>query len=53
MIAVTLKEGANRTWLRLSHDIVIVGSGLAGLRAEISSAAISDNLNIAVLSKDV
>jgi succinate dehydrogenase / fumarate reductase, flavoprotein subunit len=35
----------------ISHDIIIVGSGLAGLRAAISAAAVSPNLNIAVISK--
>jgi succinate dehydrogenase / fumarate reductase, flavoprotein subunit len=35
----------------ISHDIVIIGSGLAGLRAAISSAAIGRNLSIAVISK--
>ncbi|MFL6506329.1 MAG: succinate dehydrogenase/fumarate reductase flavoprotein subunit [Nitrososphaeraceae archaeon] len=35
----------------ISHDVIIVGSGLAGLRAAISSAAVSPNLNIAVISK--
>lgn len=33
------------------HDIIIVGSGLAGLRAAISSAAISKKLSVAVISK--
>jgi succinate dehydrogenase flavoprotein subunit len=35
----------------ISHDIIIVGSGLAGLRAAISAAAVSPNLNLAVISK--
>ena len=35
----------------ISHDIIIIGSGLAGLRAAISSAATSSHLNIAVISK--
>src|ERR671930_908671 len=35
----------------ISHDVIIIGSGLAGLRAAISSAAMSPNLNIAVISK--
>ena len=37
----------------VSYDIIIVGSGLAGLRAAISAASSSDsaNLSIAVLSK--
>jgi succinate dehydrogenase / fumarate reductase flavoprotein subunit len=33
------------------HDIIIVGSGLAGLRAAISAAATNRNLRIAVISK--
>jgi succinate dehydrogenase / fumarate reductase flavoprotein subunit len=35
----------------LTHDIVIVGSGLAGLRAAVAAAQASNNLNVAVLSK--
>jgi succinate dehydrogenase flavoprotein subunit len=35
----------------ISHDIIIIGSGLAGLRAAISAAATSPNLSIAVISK--
>jgi succinate dehydrogenase / fumarate reductase, flavoprotein subunit len=35
----------------ISHDIIIIGSGLAGLRAAISAAAISRNISIAVISK--
>ncbi len=35
----------------ISHDIVIVGSGLAGLRAAISAASVSSKLDIAVISK--
>jgi succinate dehydrogenase / fumarate reductase, flavoprotein subunit len=35
----------------ISHDVIIVGSGLAGLRAAISSAAIDKKLSIAVISK--
>ncbi len=34
-----------------AHDIVIVGAGLAGLRAAVAAAEISDKLDIAVLSK--
>jgi len=34
-----------------SHDIIIVGSGLAGLRAAVAAAEISNKLDIAVLSK--
>src|ERR1051326_6155285 len=33
------------------YDIIIIGSGLAGLRAAISSADIDSSLNIAVVSK--
>ena len=35
----------------ISHDVIIVGSGLAGLRAAISSASIDKKLSIAVISK--
>lgn len=35
----------------LSYDIIIVGSGLAGLRAAISAASKNKNLKIAVISK--
>jgi succinate dehydrogenase / fumarate reductase flavoprotein subunit len=35
----------------ISHDVIIVGSGLAGLRAAISSAAIDKNLSVGVISK--
>ena len=35
----------------ISHDIVIIGSGLAGLRAAISAASIDKRLSIAVISK--
>lgn len=35
----------------ISHDILIIGSGLAGLRAAISAAAYDKNLDIAVISK--
>ena len=35
----------------ISHDVIIVGSGLAGLRAAISSAAIDKKLSVAVISK--
>jgi succinate dehydrogenase / fumarate reductase flavoprotein subunit len=34
-----------------SHDIIIVGAGLAGLRAAIAAAEVSDKLDIAVISK--
>jgi len=33
------------------HDIIILGGGLAGLRAAIAAAEVSDKLNIAVISK--
>ena len=36
---------------QLYHDIVIIGSGLAGLRAAISCAMTNRKLNIAVISK--
>jgi succinate dehydrogenase / fumarate reductase flavoprotein subunit len=36
---------------RLTHDIVIVGAGLAGLRAAIAAAEVSNKLDIAVISK--
>jgi len=36
---------------RLTHDVVIVGAGLAGLRAAIAAAEVSSKLDIAVLSK--
>ncbi len=35
----------------ISHDVLIIGSGLAGLRAAISAAAVDKKLSIAVLSK--
>lgn len=35
----------------ISHDVLIIGSGLAGLRAAISAASTDKNLDIAVLSK--
>lgn len=35
----------------LTHDIVIVGSGLAGLRAAVAAAQASSKLSIAVISK--
>lgn len=34
-----------------THDIVIVGAGLAGLRAAVAAADISEKLDIAVISK--
>lgn len=36
---------------QLYHDVVIVGSGLAGLRAAISCAMVNKKLSIAVISK--
>ena len=35
----------------ISHDLIIIGSGLAGLRAAISAASTHDSLNIAVVAK--
>ena len=35
----------------ISHDVIIVGSGLAGLRAAISCATVDKKLSIAVISK--
>ncbi|HEY7082561.1 MAG TPA: FAD-binding protein, partial [Nitrososphaeraceae archaeon] len=35
----------------IHHDVLIIGSGLAGLRAAISAAAINKKLEIAVVSK--
>jgi succinate dehydrogenase / fumarate reductase flavoprotein subunit len=34
-----------------THDLIIVGSGLAGLRAAVAAAEVSNKLDIAVLSK--
>ncbi len=34
-----------------THDIVVVGAGLAGLRAAVAAAEINDKLDIAVISK--
>jgi len=36
---------------KITHDIIIVGAGLAGLRAAIAAAEASNKLDIAVLSK--
>jgi len=36
---------------KLSHDLVIVGAGIAGLRAAIAAAEVSNKLDIAVISK--
>ena len=35
----------------ISYDILIIGSGIAGLRAAISAANIDSGLRIAVISK--
>jgi succinate dehydrogenase / fumarate reductase flavoprotein subunit len=35
----------------ISHDVLVIGSGLAGLRAAISSAHVDSKLSIAVISK--
>ena len=35
----------------ISYDILIIGSGIAGLRAAIAAAAANKNLNIALISK--
>jgi len=35
----------------LAHDIVIVGAGIAGLRAAIAAAEVSNKIDVAVLSK--
>ena len=37
--------------MRVQHDIVIVGAGLAGLRAAIAAAEKNRNLSIAIISK--
>ena len=36
---------------KITHDLVIVGAGLAGLRAAIAAAEVNSKLDIAVLSK--
>jgi len=36
---------------KFTHDIVIVGAGLAGLRAAVAAAEVSNKLDIAVISK--
>jgi len=36
---------------KYTHDIIIIGAGLAGLRAAVAAAEISNKLDIAVLSK--
>ncbi len=35
----------------LTHDIVIVGAGLAGLKAAVAAAELSNKINVAVISK--
>ncbi len=35
----------------LSHDVIIVGAGLAGLRASIAAAELESKLNVAIVSK--
>lgn len=37
--------------MRIEHDIVIIGAGLAGMRAAIAAAEKSDKLSIALISK--
>jgi len=36
---------------KLTHDIVIVGAGIAGLRAAIAAAKVSNKIDVAVISK--
>ena len=36
---------------RLPHDVVIVGAGIAGLRAAIAAAEISNKIDVGVISK--
>ena len=36
---------------RITHDVIIVGAGLAGLRAAVAAAETNNKLDIAVLSK--
>jgi succinate dehydrogenase / fumarate reductase flavoprotein subunit len=36
---------------KLTHDIIIVGAGIAGLRAAITAAEVSNKIDVAVLSK--
>jgi len=37
--------------LKFEHDIVIIGAGIAGMRAAIAAAETSDKLSIAIISK--
>ncbi len=36
---------------RLKHDLVIVGSGIAGLRAAIEASRVSPSLSVAIVTK--
>ncbi|MBS7632082.1 succinate dehydrogenase/fumarate reductase flavoprotein subunit [Candidatus Bathyarchaeota archaeon] len=36
---------------KLTHDVIVVGAGLAGLRAAVAAAEVSSKLDIAVLTK--
>jgi len=36
---------------KLTHDVVIVGAGIAGLRAAIAAAEVSNKIDVAVISK--
>ena len=35
----------------LTHDVIIVGAGIAGLRAAIAAAEASNKMDVAVISK--
>jgi len=35
----------------LTHDIIIVGAGIAGLRAAIAAAEVNNKIDVAVISK--
>ncbi|MGD8566449.1 MAG: FAD-binding protein, partial [Candidatus Bathyarchaeota archaeon] len=35
----------------LTHDLIIVGAGLAGLRAAVAAAEVSDKIDVAIISK--
>jgi succinate dehydrogenase / fumarate reductase flavoprotein subunit len=41
----------NKIMEKHTHDIIIVGAGLAGLRAAVAAAEVSNKLDIAVISK--